>query len=62
MHDTQIKVPEDAETISNDFEDLALKLNRLSRKKQKQLDEYKRLKNNVAEGRIAENHNEDLKS
>ena len=40
MHDTQIKVPKDAETISNDFEDLALKLNRLPRKKQKKLDEY----------------------
>ena len=50
---TKKKVPKDAETISNDFENLASKLNRLSRKNQIQFDEYKRLKNNVAEGRIA---------
>ena len=47
--------------ITDNFEDLALKLNRLSRKKQKQLDEYNRLKNNVAKGRIDETHNLDLK-
>ena len=47
--------------IPDNFEDLALKLNRLSRKKQKQLDEYNRLKNNVAKGRIEETHNLDLK-